>query len=177
MLTNNFFKPKNLAYINLASFYFCLLFLLFPSITEALESTNIKNAAEEAAVKEELFSFLKSAVEDNSWLKAKSKNELKKSLQKYYTGILLKEIVSNTWDFVKEPTDWYGEPVLEKIVIININSKEAQILAYLSEQEANTNQTIHGKAYYKLQKNSKWKITFAEYRWDQQEQQNNLSKT
>lgn len=108
-------------------------------IFTSIYSVEADNNNDEELKSLDISKVIEGAVEDNSWMQAKSKTELSSTLEKYFVGDLLEHTVDQCWYFVNLNSDWYGKMHLLDISIVNINLDldEATVVAYINEVDAN----------------------------------------
>lgn len=109
---------------------------------------------------------VKKALGDNSWLYAKSKDQVEQILSVYYCGEYLQSLTEDVWNYIKNPTDMYATVRVVDIDIIYIDSERTVLKSVLCIEDANTGATEHGSAVFNLARfGAVWKITYASYSW------------
>lgn len=115
---------------------------------------------------EEIRAIIKGGVEDSTWWGAKSKDELRAILVRYYTGPLLDQICADAWAFISKPTDWYWQAYVKKIELHRQAKDIVCAEVELALSDAVTGQIEPGKAEFNLKKTKEgWRIFTALYRW------------
>lgn len=156
---------KNLKKITFLAFFIMFLFASQALCNESNTNQNVLSAQDEKS-QEELTGLIRNAIEDNNWLYAKTKKELKENLSLYYTEPLLQEISENAWQFIEQHTDWYSEASLKETKILNLSESRVVIMAYLLDKDITTGEEQAGKCVYTLiQTNAGWRIALAHYQW------------
>ncbi|MEW6423739.1 MAG: hypothetical protein AB1523_03185 [Bacillota bacterium] len=115
---------------------------------------------------EEILAIIEGGVEDSTWWGAKSKDELREILARYYTKPLLDKICADSWAFISEPTDWYWQAHVKKIELHRQAKDIVCAEVELALSDAITGQIETGKAEFTLKKTKEgWRIFTALYRW------------
>lgn len=139
-----------------------------------IESRSLKNTcSNEAGVSQpgvfnspEILSVVKGAVEDDSWLYARSKDEVKLILSNYYRGSLLDKLTEDVWNFIKEPTDWYSKASVKSCNMEYGDTGRAIVYAVIDVEDVLTGSRQQGSAVFTLEKqNEGWRVIYSSYRW------------
>lgn len=115
--------------------------------------------------KEEILSVVRGGVEDNSWWRAKNRQELEEILSRYYTEPLLHNVSGECWKFIRRPTDWYDKAYLKEARLFLFEGS-VFVEAELELADLNSGRTEKGEAEYLLKKTKNgWRIYSASYHW------------
>ncbi|WP_031514661.1 hypothetical protein [Desulfofalx alkaliphila] len=116
--------------------------LLIPVILESGEQKDQAN---------EIGTVIKGAVEDTSWMNAKSEQQVKDLLSQYFAGELLERNTTAALNFIDLRTDWYWQTNVESIHIIYLNESKAMAIVTLIDRDLNDiNNTHRDKAAFYL---------------------------
>jgi hypothetical protein len=119
--------------------------------------------------REEIWAVIRNAVEDNTWWEANNRKEVKKILAQYYAEPLLDKISNDAWNFISQPTDWYWQAHVKKIIIRRQIKDTVLVHADLELTDLISNQIEQGKAEYVMKKTKEgWRIHIVRYQWPRQ---------
>jgi len=149
-----------------------VLVIFFMNISVSVEGTGINEAEE--AVKMSLGKYdqkevVRGSVEDQSWMKSKSREEVRLVLSKYFEGYLLEDLTEQSWKFIEQPTDWYSQARLVDMVVLYDDGKRALAEALIGIDDLETGHNDFGKGVFGLvRKEEGWRINYAAFYWNNQ---------
>ncbi|MCL5057454.1 MAG: hypothetical protein M1130_05570 [Actinobacteria bacterium] len=152
-------------------FIFVLVFF-FMNIRVSVQGTGL-NEAEEAVKmssgKYDQKEVVRGSVEDQSWMKSKSREEVHLLLSKYFEGYLLEDLTEQSWKFIEEPTDWYSQARLVDMVVLYDDGKRALAEALIGIDDLETGHNDFGRGVFGLvRKEEGWRINYAAFYWKNQ---------
>ncbi len=119
------------------------------------------------ALFQELDNLIMCAVHDESWMYAKSPEETKEILSKYYAEPLLSKLTMSCWEFIEEPTDWYSKTSLEFFDIMENRDNEASGRVVVRIEDVDTGKSENIKGFFIFRRQSgKWKVYDYHYVWN-----------
>ncbi|MFZ5597318.1 MAG: hypothetical protein ACOY31_09955 [Bacillota bacterium] len=117
---------------------------------------------------EEIKETVRGAVEDVEWMSCKSKDEVRSVLARYYEGYLLDDITEKSWDFIKEPTDWYSRAKIVDMAIISDDGEKATVEALIGIEDVDSGHNEVGKGLFTMAKSDKgWRINYTSFSWEE----------
>lgn len=133
-----------------------LIFYFYMPVSGApvIKSDQITKETENTVV-----SLVCEAVEDTTWLHVRSRGELERILERYYTGPLLQEISGQAWDFVRIPNSWDLVIKAGKCNIAYISAGAAGVCIEVIETDEITGVSYYTQLEYNLIKtDAGWRI-------------------
>jgi hypothetical protein len=120
--------------------------------------------------KSDLRETIRGAVEDQSWMNSRSKDQVHTILGKYFYGILLRDLAEECWAFIEKPTDWYSRARLEDVSVMYDDEIRAVAEALISIEDMDTGYNETGKGLFAMiMTPDGWKINYVSFSWSQQE--------
>lgn len=117
----------------------------------------------------EIYKTVAGAVEDTGWMICSSKEEVNSFLGKYFVGFLLEETAVRTWDFIKEPTDWYSVARVVEMKILYSDADRAVAEAVIRIEDVDTGHTDFGKGLFAMiHTKDGWRINYLCFNWGSQ---------
>ncbi len=114
----------------------------------------------------ELEAVVRGAVEDQSWIYSKTREDLSSALSRYYGGLLLEDLVCRSWEFVRRPTDWYSTASLKEIRVLYDDGKRAVVEAVISIEDVDAGHNETGKGLFAMLRTpGGWRVYYASYSW------------
>ena len=146
-----------------------LLVVMFMNISIAVKGTGINDDSPISVVsleKQDLRETVRGSIEDESWLRAKSREEVHTILGKYFEGLLLDDLTQESWEFIAEPTDWYSRAKLLDLVVLSDDGKRSVSEALISIEDLDTGHNGFGKGLFCLVKTDRgWRINYVAFSW------------
>lgn len=147
---------------------FVLVFFLM-NLRLSVEGTEINeadNALQQSLGKYEQQEVVRGAIEDLSWMKAGSKEDLNRILSRYYEGYLLDDLTGETWKSIEQPTDWYCRARLIDMVIMYDDGSRALAETLIGIEDLETGHNDLGRGTFGLiKKKEGWRINYSAYCW------------
>ena len=145
-----------------------ILFLISAGFSvEGKEQNNEDEASSQIHLKGQIQAITRGAVEDQSWMYSKSKDEVSAALSRYYTGNLLNDLTFRCWEFIAQPTDWYSIARLEDCKVVFNDGKRAVVESVIGIEDVDTGKNEVGKGLFAIIKTpSGWRVSYACYSWN-----------
>lgn len=116
-----------------------------------------------------IYQIVSGAVEDNGWMNCRNKKEVRQFLGKYFEGVLLDELTERTWEFIREPTDWYSVYKVVDLKIMFSDGNRALAEALIRIEDVDTGHNESGKGLFAMTRTAAgWRINYACFNWDWQ---------
>lgn len=123
----------------------------------------------------DLEAVVRGAVEDQSWMTCRTKEEVYSVLSQYYCGVLLDDLARRCWDFIALPTDWYSIASLKEMRLLYDDGSKALAEAVIGIEDVDTGHNETGKALFAMSRNpSGWRVYYASYSWNNPSGQGNI---
>lgn len=117
----------------------------------------------------DIYEIVRGAVEDSGWMSCRSKNEVRQFLGRYFEGVLLDDLTERTWEFIREPTDWYSVYKVADLKIMCSDGKRALAEALIRIEDVNTGHNDFGKGLFAMTHGSGgWRINYVCFNWGRQ---------
>jgi hypothetical protein len=133
---------------------------------EGTEPNETEDALKMSLGKYEQKEVVRGAIEDQSWMKAKSREEVRRALANYFEGYLLDDLTEESWKFIEQPTDWYCQARLVDMVVLYDDGGKAMAEALIGMDDLETGQHDFGRGVLGLiKKEEGWRINYSAYYW------------
>lgn len=110
---------------------------------------------------------VRGSIEDEAWMKAKSREEVHRSLERYFTGYLLEDLTDRSWGFVSDHTDWYCQAKLVDMVVLYDDGSRVVLETLICIDDFENGDTEFGRGLYCLVKmENGWKINYLAFDWN-----------
>ncbi|MFZ5644257.1 MAG: hypothetical protein ACOY46_11760 [Bacillota bacterium] len=110
---------------------------------------------------------VRGSIEDEAWMKSRSREEVHSSLGRYFTGFLLEDLSDRSWAFVSEHTDWYCRAKLVDMAFIYDDGSRVVLEALIGIDDLENGHTEFGRGLYGLIKTEGgWKINYSAFDWN-----------
>lgn len=134
---------------------------------EGIEGEGGKKGGGRAWSHNELEAVVRGAVEDQSWMKAATREDLQASLGRYFDGILLDHLAGEAWESIARPTDWYSRARLMDMRVLHEDGKRAVAEAVICIEDIDTGHNETGKGLFAMSWTSGgWKINYFNIMWN-----------
>ncbi|MFZ5647170.1 MAG: hypothetical protein ACOY30_06070 [Bacillota bacterium] len=153
------------------AFMVLLAFLVLMNIKITVEGIEVNGEVRQdrSANHAEIYKTVSGAVEDNGWMTCRSKEEVRSFLSRYFEGFLLDELTEKTWNFIKEPTDWYSLARVVDLKILYSDGNRAVAEAIIRIEDVDTGHNEFGKGLFAMTyKGEGWKINYVCFNWGTQ---------
>jgi len=109
---------------------------------------------------------IKDALEDTTWLRASTHQEMEQLLGAYYTWPVLQILIESAWNFVRVPSDWEYLVTTGNCTITYISEDRAGFHADILETDEITGVTHLSRMEYLLVNTEKgWRISDVRTIW------------
>ncbi|HBV97817.1 MAG: hypothetical protein JL50_02750 [Peptococcaceae bacterium BICA1-7] len=150
-------------------FLVIILVFLFMNVSVSVEGTGISETEEALYMslgKYDQKEVVRGCVEDQSWMKSKSREEVRLVLSRYFEGYLLEDLTEQSWKFIEQPTDWYCQSRLVDMVVLYDDGKRALAEALIGIDDLETGHNEFGRGVFGLvRKEEGWRINYAAFYW------------
>lgn len=114
-----------------------------------------------------LESVVRGAVEDQSWMYAGSRGEVRDILGRYYRGLLLEDLVSRAWDFIDQPTDLYTTARLKDMRVVHDDGDRVVVEALIGIEEVDSGHNETGKGLFVLSRAGGCpRVDYTAFKWN-----------
>ncbi len=164
--------------LHLKQFIVAAIFILLATPGLPVDGTGEKDSQDNPAgpgTGYHLEAVVRGAVEDQSWMTCRSKEEVYSVLSRYYCGALLDDLARRCWDFIARPTDWYSVASVKEIRVLYDDGSKALVEAVIGIKDVDTGHNETGKAFFALSLTSLgWRVYYASYFWNNPPDQVNI---
>ena len=109
----------------------------------------------------ELEGIIRGALEDESWMTCKSKEEVRSNLSRYFGGCLRDDLTERTWAFIAGPTDWYSRYRMIYMKVLYVDDKRAVVEALARIEEMDTGHNETGEWLFSVYRTGEcWRIEY-----------------